>query len=671
MAGVSLGPIFVAALLALAIFFPDRFRMALTKALGQRRYRKSTIASPSGGSRTDFTNLVPPGADPQSFHEHAQPSREVGGRSSGDKPKDGQLASLQSRYEILQRVGTGGMAIVYRAKERKNGRTVAIKVPNHSVVEDERFVRRFHREAQVLSQINHPGIVKVYDHGELEGTHFIAMEFLDGEGLNRVLEREPLPVATAVEIVRQIAEAVDHIHQLNLTHRDIKPSNIMVLRGAMHRDGTVEPGGIRLMDFGIVGGQALTRLTVTGSRVGTPTYMSPEQIRGQEATEASDIYGLGILFYEALTGRPPFSGKPDAVFHQHLYDSPTPPSQLNPRVSPQINRIVMRMLDKEAKNRPPLSEILEVLSGKSEAIGDAGPDADDELFSAPYYLTVALDSSKGAIRIIDIFDKSPMTARIYSGLGGGKGMLPSPPLSLAIDSSRAIWVSVFEYGTDAQLLYRFSPEGILELTTGSYGEQPGQFHYPASLAALPSPKGGLVVIDSELCRAQIIGVDGEPKAHFGRRGTGKGTFQEPQVVAANSKGIYILDRRLRQVQIFDLDGAYRAHVAFRRKKEEDEFREIAGMTVDQAGNLYLYDSEAQRIRKLGPDNKLLASFAVPLEEQQSALALLLLTVDPEGGLYLAPKGGRRIHRLNQQGQPLGIIELEAPLVAMTILPGGD
>jgi sugar lactone lactonase YvrE len=125
------------------------------------------------------------------------------------------------------------------------------------------------------------------------------------------------------------------------------------------------------------------------------------------------------------------------------------------------------------------------------------------------------------------------------------------------------------------------------------------------------------------------------------------------------------------VQIFDLEGIYRAHVAFRRKKEEDEFREIAGMTVDQDGNLYLYDSEAQRIRKLGPDNKLLASFSVPVEEQQSALALLLLAVDPEGGLYLAPKGGRRIHRLSPQGQPLGIIELEAALAAMAILPGGD
>lgn len=661
--GLNVIPAVATTALALAIFLPEKGSVALTSL--SRRQLHLLSSPPSLRGKGDLTGQVGPGGHPRNTTDiHNQTSSS----ESSSKPKGGgQLQILQPRYEILQRVGTGGMAVVYRAKDLRNGRIVAIKVPSHNLVEDERFIRRFHREAQVLSQINHPGIVKVFDHGEIGGTHFIAMEFLDGEGLNQILEREPLAVPTTVEIVRQIAEAIDHVHQRNLTHRDIKPSNIMVLKGAIHRDGTVEPGGVRLMDFGIVGGQTLTQLTVTGSRVGTPTYMSPEQIRGQEATPASDIYGLGVLFYEALAGRPPFSGKPDAVFHQHLYDSPIPPSQLNPRVPYQINRLVIRMLEKDPPNRPTLAEILEVLSWKGESTGEMEANLEGAFSTAPYFLTVALDSAKGALRIIDVFEKSPLTVRIFSGLGGGRGMLPSPPLGLAVDSNRSIWVSVFEYGNDAYLLYRFSPEGILEITTGSYGEKLGQFHYPTALAALPDPKGGLIVLDSELCRVQIIGANGDPEAQFGRRGTGKGGFQEPQIVAATHSAIYILDHRLRQVQIFDLNGTYKAHVAFRRKKEEDEFREIGGMTVDQSGNLYLYDTEAQKVHKLGPDHKLLTSFPVPAEEQQSALSLLLLAVDPQGVVYMAPKGSRHVYRLSPQGQPLGTIDLEAPVAGLAIL----
>ena len=678
MGSSSLVPIILAANAIFVVFFPHQLLEKIGgptyERLLSRFSRLSKPASPIGAweGTQEQTVLVAPKMNNSTNRGRGgstATAKSSHNPNSGGEVKDPQILALHEKYDVMQRVGTGGMAVVYRAKERASGRIVAIKIPNASLAEDDRFIRRFHREAQVLTQLNHPGIVKVFNHGEIEGAHFIAMEFLSGEGLNRLLDHEPLQVSTAVGIVQQIAEAVSYIHQLNLTHRDIKPSNIMILRDAIHNDGSVEPGGIRLMDFGIVGGQALTRLTVTGSRIGTPTYMSPEQIRGQEAGPASDIYSLGVLFYEALTGHPPFSGKPDIVFRQHLYDSPTPPNQINPKVPAGISRLTMLMLDKNPGNRPEMTDIIATLSGKAGDKAASQPGSPKAPLEAPYYLTVALDSAKGAIRIIDVLEETPLPIRILSGLGGERGMLPSPPLSIAVDRDQRIWVSVFEYGTDLGLLYCFSTEGMVELVTGSYGEKPGQFHYPAALTYLPG-KNEIAVVDSELCQVQIIGLRGETGIRFGHRGSDKGGFQDPQVIAADKNSIYVLDLRARLVQIFSSDGKYQAHIAFRRAKGENEFREIIGVTVDGMGNLYLYDVEAQKVRKLGPDRKLLASFSVALEDETTN-KLVFLAVDPDGGLYMAIKGGRRVYRFDPQGQPLGTIDFEAPVVALAIMANAE
>lgn len=215
--------------------------------------------------------------------------------------------ALSQRYEILEKVGLGGMATVYKAKDRKTGRLVALKVPQERFLGDPRFVRRFHREAEVLTRMDHPNIVKVYDHGQVEGVHYIAMEFLDGEGLDKLIEERRLSLRQAAAILARVADALKHIHAQGIVHRDIKPGNIMVLKGALREDG-VDPRGVRLMDFGIAAGRVLTRLTITGARIGTPVYMSPEQAKGQKLDHRSDIYSLGIVLYEALTGQPPSPG---------------------------------------------------------------------------------------------------------------------------------------------------------------------------------------------------------------------------------------------------------------------------------------------------------------------------------------------------------------------------
>ncbi len=192
---------------------------------------------------------------------------------------------LSQRYEILEKVGIGGMATVYKAKDKKTGRLVALKVPQERFVGDPRFVRRFHREAEVLAKMDHPNIVKVYDHGQVEGVHFIAMEFLEGEGLDKLIEERRLNLRQAASVLARVADALRHIHAQGIVHRDIKPGNIMVLKGALREEG-VDPRGVRLMDFGIAAGKVLTRLTITGARIGTPVYMSPEQAKGRSWTTA-------------------------------------------------------------------------------------------------------------------------------------------------------------------------------------------------------------------------------------------------------------------------------------------------------------------------------------------------------------------------------------------------
>lgn len=152
-------------------------------------------------------------------------------RSAPPRRDHGRAEALSQQYEILEKVGLGGMATVYKAKDRKTGRLVALKVPQERFLGDPRFVRRFHREAEVLTRMDHPNIVKVYDHGQVEGVHYIAMEFLDGEGLDKLIEERRLSLRQAAAILARVADALKHIHAQGIVHRDIKPGNIMVLKG--------------------------------------------------------------------------------------------------------------------------------------------------------------------------------------------------------------------------------------------------------------------------------------------------------------------------------------------------------------------------------------------------------------------------------------------------------
>ncbi len=249
---------------------------------------------------------------------------------------------FDGRYRIQRKLGAGGMADVYLAEDQELGRRVAIKILNGRHANDDQFIERFRREAKNAAALNHPNIVSIYDRGEAEETYYIAMEFLDGRTLKElIVGRGAAPVNVAIEYARQILSALRFAHRHGIVHRDIKPHNVMV-------DGE---GRVKVTDFGIARA-GTSQMTEAGSIVGTAQYLSPEQARGGEVDPRSDLYSLGIVLYELLTGKTPFDGEtPVEIAMKHLSTAPKPPSTLRPDVPPELDMVVMRALAKNPDDR--------------------------------------------------------------------------------------------------------------------------------------------------------------------------------------------------------------------------------------------------------------------------------------------------------------------------------
>ena len=205
---------------------------------------------------------------------------------------------LSNRYKILEKVGAGGMALVYKAKDMLLGRLVAVKVLREQYAGDREFVERFRREAQAAASLSHANVVNIYDVGQEDDVYFIVMEYVEGRNLKDIIRRQSIPLGTAVHIAQQVAMALEHAHRHHLVHRDIKPHNIII----------TEDNQVKVTDFGIALAASYSELTQTGFVMGTAQYFSPEQARGGMATKQSDLYSLGVLLYEMLTGTLPFTG---------------------------------------------------------------------------------------------------------------------------------------------------------------------------------------------------------------------------------------------------------------------------------------------------------------------------------------------------------------------------
>ncbi|RAU92937.1 Stk1 family PASTA domain-containing Ser/Thr kinase [Paenibacillus sp. YN15] len=251
--------------------------------------------------------------------------------------------TLGGRYEILERVGGGGMALVYKAQDLLLNRYVAVKVLRQQYVHDEEFIRRFRREAQSAASLSHPNVVSMYDVGQEGDNHFIVMEYVEGMTLNDLIrEKAPLQVEDALHIATQICDALEHAHHNQIIHRDIKPHNILIGKN----------GRIKVTDFGIARATTSSTITQTGSVVGSVHYFSPEHAKGISTGAKSDLYSLGIVLYQMLTGKLPFLGEsPISVALKHLQENVEEPRKVNPLIPQSVENIILKAMRKNPDER--------------------------------------------------------------------------------------------------------------------------------------------------------------------------------------------------------------------------------------------------------------------------------------------------------------------------------
>lgn len=271
---------------------------------------------------------------------------------------------LARRYELQELIGGGGMADVYKAQDKLLDRAVAVKILHQQYANDAEFVEKFRREATAAAKLAHPNIVNIYDVGEDGGSQYIVMEYVSGPTLKEVIQQKGcLEPIEAVRIAKEIASALESAHRNNLVHCDIKPHNILVM----------PDGHIKVTDFGIARAVSASTMTYSGSVMGSVHYFSPEQAKGTVITTKSDVYSLGVVLYEMLTGQLPFNGETSvSIALKHLQEEPVPIRQLNPSIPPVLEAIVQKAMSKDPADRPSSTELYADLNQAKAMLADRG-----------------------------------------------------------------------------------------------------------------------------------------------------------------------------------------------------------------------------------------------------------------------------------------------------------
>lgn len=313
-----------------------------------------------------------------------------------------------SHFRILGKIGKGGMGDIYKAIQEPLNRIVALKILPPHLSRDNEFAKRFEIEAKAISLLQHQNIVSIYDYGEENGLQYFAMQFVDGTDLGRYIsENKMLPLAEVIDLSKQICRGLRYAHSCNIIHRDIKPQNVLLEKNRV----------ARLSDFGIAKIFSGTNITMTGSAVGTPEYMSPEQAQGRELDFQTDIYSLGIVMYEMVTRHPPFTGNnPMAVAYKQVHELPVPPSMKRKDTPKRLELIILKALKKEKGDR--YSSVGEMLDHLDSV------DLDEKVAHTAVYMK----SSSVSTKETDSFDRRITDRRSNDRRGENKNKTGTYPV---------------------------------------------------------------------------------------------------------------------------------------------------------------------------------------------------------------------------------------------------
>jgi len=547
------------------------------------------------------------------------------------------VQTLGGRYRLVRQIGMGGMGRVFEALDVQTGERVAAKIMFSRTEISSRALLRFQQEAAVLAALDHPNIVKIHTTVADEHTSCIIMELLDGRPLGHLLrdseDGRQLPLASIRELMRQVAGALASAHERGIVHRDIKPDNMIV--GADNH--------VTVTDFGIARlvrprGDASV-LTSTGMTMGTPLYMAPEQIEGKKVDGRADIYALGAVMYQLVTGRPPFEGgDPLSIAFKHVNQPPDPPSWLNANLPEDWEALILRALAKDPADRFQSAVAMErAIAGLNTEVSAASTlphDAKRRGSILSRGSATALPPGSDAYRLAE----GRGAALSPEGGGRRRGMgrwgARVSRRGVLVGAATLLVVAV----ATGLLVGRAISPAVSETSSGS---GPGQFRGPTGIALDRS--GNVYVVDQGNDRIQELSPDGMPTGQWGTQGKGSLQFDSPSDIAIGPDGsIYVMDIGNKRI----------SKLRFGHQVDETQF-DGGSLTTDRGGTLYATDYSKSLIARFSPNLDGLGSVSVRGVDVGQFSFPAGIAVDARGTLYVADRAHDRIQRVSPAGRLMG------------------
>ena len=578
---------------------------------------------------------------------------------------------ILGKYEVLHELGRGGMGIVYKAKDTRLGRIVAIKelVLGHGIKEEDKpnLIERFHREAQAAANINNQYIITIYDIGEENGHHYIAMEYVEGQTLKQVLKlKTDLPFSFIINIFIQVCDALDYAHNKGIVHRDIKPDNIIITK----------KGTVKITDFGVARmSHQLSTMTADGTMLGTLGYMSPEQLADARSVDGrSDIFSVGAILYEMYTQTPPFADETVGMtIMKILSQEPVPPKQINPEIPDDLEKIIMKALQKKPDMRyqkaKEMSVELESLLKKDKKNLNLCPNCQHPIsanvkFCSNCGTPVKIEEEAPPVQNAEpaqqsYSDKLQEQLLQMRSFGQLKEKITSSlkppdeeendPFQLLNDSQDIIKGEEPERreaiipADSADFFYQFR---LLFHKIIGKGSAKGQFSSPKAFAF--TPKGSIYVLDPQNLRIQVFDKFGEWQFLIPLN-QGKEAMRSPVSMSIDTRGrIYILDSLDCKVKILDSYGSFISEFGS-KGQSRGQFNNPACIALSNANEVYVADTENYRIQVLdagGQAMKMIGKYGVKAGEFKSPCSI---AVDENERMYCLDYGFPRIQMLDKNG----------------------